>query len=97
VLPDGKGERWNGVWEKVAVSDTVFINQPRHEARANLHHDEEVFGLRPWVLNAFVPQTATTTSGGTTTVEHEDLPAGQVPTTLRRDGQRARAVPVDRL
>ena len=94
TLRDGKGERYNVVVEQASQFDQRYrTNRLRYDLRARLDEEEEVDGRRAWVLNAFVPQTAaTTTTGGTTTIPHsEPVPAGQRATTLglALDGERA--------
>jgi YVTN family beta-propeller protein len=94
ALPGGAGDRWNAVVEQVASFDQRYrTNRLRYDLRARLDEEEEVEGRRAWVLNAFVPaNAATTTTGSTTTIPHaEPVPAGQRATTLgvALDGARA--------
>jgi DNA-binding beta-propeller fold protein YncE len=94
ALPNGGGDRWNAVVEKASSFDQRYrTNRLRYDLRARLDEEEEREGRRAWVLNAFVPQTAaTTTTGGTTTIPHiEPVPAGQRAVTLglALDGGRA--------
>lgn len=84
ALPNGGGDRWNAVVEQATNVDQRYrTNRLRYDLRARLDEEEEVEGRRAWVLNAFVPANAATTTGATTTIPHaEPVPGGQRAITL---------------
>ena len=75
IRPDGKGELWNGIWERRELPHAWAARWVKIDAERRTTNLEKDGVLQPWMLNAYVlpPKPTTTTQIATL----EQAPVGQ--------------------